>query len=118
MTRIVLRAFQVVALACWIGYLYFLINGEHKPLLLGVLLIVASLISFFMKSPDTNRIAYRFESALEQSKNYLVSPLPVDDYINESGMTLKEIQNNIGKGVLEAYEYDEFLFIETGDKSN
>ena len=67
---------------------------------------------------DKNGNSYRYLSAYEESKKYLISPVPVKDFIKQSNMTLDEIEFQIGKGTISAYEYDEFLFIDNNDKNN
>jgi len=113
-----MRIYQVVGLACIAGWVFYLINGESKPLLLIVPLSINMIVLYLMPKNDKNGNSYKYLTAYKQSKKYLISPVTVNEFIEQTQMTRKEIENQISKGTISAYEYDEFLFIESNEKNN
>lgn len=113
--RVLLRIYQIAGLVCLLAYVYFLLNGENKLLLLATPLILNPIVGHLIPDKDNNGISYRYSSAFEKSKKYLSSPVFVDEYIEETGLTDEEVKAQINEGNLSAYQYDEFLFIEKNE---
>ena len=116
--KILLRIIQIVGFCCIFGYIFYLFRGESKGLLLIIPICINLLVLHLKPERDKNRNSYRYLTAYEKSKKYLASPIPVKEFMNQTKMTLTEIEFQIGKGTISAYEYDEFLFIDNNERNN
>ena len=92
-----------------IGYFILrLIQGSFELHWVGVVLLCNTLL--FWAYPISIKSAE--EAALKYASKIFEEPLLVSDFLKENNMSQKELEHNISKGKIEAYELDKVLVIE------
>lgn len=90
-----------------------LLEGSLTGLALGVVGIL--IVTFGLAGIRVSRgffLPISYEEVLGKAKKHLKDPVEIKEFCQESKMTVAEIHDKISRGVIVAYEYRDYLFIE------